>query len=345
VKGLHICYKRDGDRNKLGVTPVIDTILILVIVTTLISSVLLWAVPYIEEQKVASSIKSMLQQFTLLNDALSDMAREGEGATRCFTMVMERGVLHLEQDDDSLIIWYSLNQNYNFTVTDLEDGDKSFNLSLRSDGNPGTHLDIAQAHVWWLNNGTDDDIIPFFPVTEGSTEEEEAKYPLKDAIRIDLYSSSGATIGRIWMFSLGSLSFSIPSSGGLFTISEECGAVFQGVENGMTMIKEPIFYRDDTNLLIQCLQIRSAQQFSIYGKEILHFTISVNKSILREGNRDVYNFYLRLYGNTNDSLGDYINDALDLPYLSEDSNLFYRSSITFTLLHTVCDIYLQGVRT
>ncbi|HEC86733.1 MAG TPA: hypothetical protein ENI49_02535 [Thermoplasmatales archaeon] len=342
---MYISYKKNGDRNKLGVTPLIDTILILVIVTTLISSVLLWAVPYIEEQKATSSIKSMSQQFILLNNVLSDMAREGENATRYFTIVMKRGILHFEQDDDVFIIWYSLNQSYNFTVTDLEDGDKSFNLSLRSDGNPSTHLDITQAHVWWLNNGTDKDIVPFSTVTEGSTREEEAKYPLKDAIRIDLYSSSGVTIGRIWMFSLGSLSFSIPSSGGLFTISEKDGAIFQGVENGMTMIKEPIFYRDGTNLLIQCLQIRSAHSFSIYGEEIFHFTISVNKSILQEGNRDVYNFYLRLYGNTNDSLGDYINDTLNLPYLSEDSNLFYRPSITFTLLHTVCDIYLQEVRT
>ena len=99
-----------SDRDKKGVTYVVDTILILVIVVSLISSIMLWAVPYVEDQKVKTAVNAMTQQFIYLNDVISEISREGKNATRYLTMVVERG--DIKYDENYIfVLWYSLNSS------------------------------------------------------------------------------------------------------------------------------------------------------------------------------------------------------------------------------------------
>ena len=324
-----------SDRDKKGVTYVVDTILILVIVVSLISSIILWAVPYVEDQKVKASINAMTQQFIYLNDVISEISREGKNATRYVTMVVERG--DIKYDENYIfVLWYSLNSSYNFTVSGLGDGDNVSTIHLLDDGNSSTNPVINSAHILWLNGSSQDSLS--FSLKEGENHTINASYSFIDAVKIDLKNDE-TVVGRIWLFSLYGLSYILSYSKGAITISEKNGAVFYIVGNSASMMDTPQILRDGENLLIRCIQVRTLG-FSSIGEGIWHLILSTNRSDLLELNQDVYHMSIKVYGCINESITTYMTDTLGFTCIDDR---FYLPYARLTYLWNVCNISIQGV--
>jgi len=324
-----------SDRDKKGVTYVVDTILILVIVVSLISSIMLWAVPYVEDQKVKTAVNAMTQQFIYLNDVISEISREGKNATRYVTMVVERG--DIKYDENYIfVLWYSLNSSYNFTVSGLGDGDNVSTIHLLDDGNPSTNPVINSADILWLN-GSFQPSLPL-PLKEGENHTINASYSFIEAVKIDLKNDK-TVVGRIWLFSLYGLSYILSYSKGAITISEKDGAVFYIVGNSASMMDTPQILRDGENLLIRCIQVRTSG-FSSIGEGIWHLILSTNRSDLLELNQDVYHMSIKVYGCINESITTYMTDTLGFTCIDDR---FYLPYARLTYLWNVCNISIQGV--
>lgn len=333
-----------SDRDKKGVTYVVDTILILVIVVSLISSIMLWAVPYVEDQKVKTAVNAMTQQFIYLNDVISEISREGKNATRYLTMVVERG--DIKYDENYIfVLWYSLNSSYNFTVSGLGDGDNTFNITFIDNGD-GTTLCLSGVNITWLENEDTEEqgfyrnsiLLPW--LEEGETGTIMAKkHPLKGAVKMDVKNKRGTIVGRIWLFSLYGLSYILSYSKGAITISEKDGGVFYIVGNSASMMDTPQILRDGENLLIRCIQVRTLG-FSSIGEGIWHLILSTNRSDLLELNQDVYHMSIKVYGCINESITTYMTDTLGFTCID---NRFYLPYARLTYLWDVCNISIQGV--
>jgi len=104
-----------------ALTPVVSAILALLIVTSTMSSVLLWGVPYIEEVGNTTSKENADRQFISAAEAMDDLVNSNPGNKVVNTLDLGKGSISIDVDEkDRTVIMYSFSDEYDFTV-DLPD--------------------------------------------------------------------------------------------------------------------------------------------------------------------------------------------------------------------------------
>ncbi|HDQ15510.1 MAG TPA: hypothetical protein ENN45_00445, partial [Bacteroidetes bacterium] len=107
-------------RNIKAVSPVIGTILVIFIILSTTATVMLWGIPYLNSLKAASQQASVAAQLGIIEDTINDIISGGLGSQRENTVSIEDGSFGINQDDNRVIISYSIDKNYNFTLTGLD---------------------------------------------------------------------------------------------------------------------------------------------------------------------------------------------------------------------------------
>jgi len=134
-------------KNNNAVTPIISIVLALLIVTSAVTSILLWGVPYIESLRSEAALKNAEMQFNTVVDGVGDLVNSNPGEKKVTPITIDEGSISVDKDEsDRTILLYSYNSTYNFTVSGLNDSDKSFWLTMLEG-------DVTKAKIYWLDDG------------------------------------------------------------------------------------------------------------------------------------------------------------------------------------------------
>ena len=312
--------KKSSRSCEKAVVAVIDIILISLIVLLAIGSITMWAIPYIERQKAINSTQFISHQFEVFNSLLLDVCEEGVNSSRCFPLYINDGEVDLDCTGDMLVIWYSLNSKINFTVNNISDGDKVFDIHFNR------KVEIEErVNYTWLDNGTEEQGKAGPYGYDLSRWRIYIREPINSGrgIKIELISKEGKLIGQIWAFYPGRLRFSFPTSEGDFAIEAIGGGIIRGEGNSADLSSSIPFYRINNTLVIRCIQMNFSTNIrSICGKGMHIFTITNNKTSILE-NQKVYWIYAEMHG-----------ENKKLKILSSQS-------ADLILLHSICTISLQ----
>ena len=327
---------RCSRRNK-AVSPVIGTILVLAISLSTIASMLLWGIPYIESRKVNSMVTSVYNQFKTLDDALYLLVQQGLDASTVTSVAIEKGSININPIGERIIIFYSLNSDYNFSVSGLDDGNNTFKIRLEDDSSydsidsrvVATWLDPSSPSLPEIRIGTiSKDRFTTFQFGQDKD--------IKNMVRIDLINNTfgGQLFGRIWLFDTGSITYDLPSSVGEYKVVAENLGIVVYSPAGPYLRDWPVIYNTTDSLSMRILNVRSSQGGS--GAGIYRFLIQVNDDECTEANRQVYYFKIQIYGDYSTVWRDYFKSQHG--FGEYGSGTLYRNIQRFSLVYSLCNV-------
>ena len=129
-----------------ALSQVFSVLLVLMIVMSTISTILMWGLPYIEEQKMNTERTNALSDFYLLDDLVAELILDGpdsQGISRIGNS-NEYAYVKVNGSNDKLIMSYCLNESFDFNVSDLLDGDDEFYINMSS---------VNEGPEWFGNDG------------------------------------------------------------------------------------------------------------------------------------------------------------------------------------------------
>ncbi|HDO19499.1 MAG TPA: PKD domain-containing protein [Thermoplasmatales archaeon] len=147
-----------------AVSTVVAVVLSVVIVMACVAVVITQMIPQLEYQKAKGSMDAATQQFDYINTVFDTMAYKEKKVASTFSLSADKSSeVYGEEDSDRLVIYYSLNDSYDFTVSGLDPNDpsydgRSFNVTMKQ----GNLTDVA---VYWLSKEPD----WFAPCLSGDT--------------------------------------------------------------------------------------------------------------------------------------------------------------------------------
>ena len=148
-------------KNNYGVSEVVSTLLTLAIVLGVVTALLFWGLPYIEERKILSETSTLFGGFDVMYDTMSGLILQGHGAKGFCNIVSvnDKGSLNVETENKKLILSYTFTpptqwdqekpKRYDFNVTDLEDEDDSFNVIFANTDD----FNLNKVQIYWLDPG------------------------------------------------------------------------------------------------------------------------------------------------------------------------------------------------
>ncbi|MEF8879430.1 MAG: Hint domain-containing protein [Candidatus Thermoplasmatota archaeon] len=142
--------KRNIPKNIFSLSPVVSTILVLGIVTSVIAATLLWGIPFIEERERDTQLQNSKNGFINLEGSIGSLLQLPRDSSSIRTSYIknsrEQGSISVDESGTRMVVWYSLNSTrLNFTVDGLEDNDDSFTVDV----DRGTLKNVS---VYWFND-------------------------------------------------------------------------------------------------------------------------------------------------------------------------------------------------
>lgn len=318
--------------NDIAVTPVIGTILILVIVSTAITFVLVWGGSYIEHAQMDASFESVYAQFSLFDETLRDLIYGGPNASRENNLAIDEGQITIDSKGIRMVIMYSLNRNYDFVLSDFDDDDDT-SFTIKALGGS-----ITGAHVFWMMNDSEKNIS-----VNGDTV--SAPWDLVNMIRIDFYHSN-TLIGRSWVFDVGCITYELPSSFGTYQMTAENNGVVATSPGGSFVRKEPVVYEENNALVLRITQIKPIDFSGGSGAGTYRFITRLQGSRVRESAVTVYKVKMQVYGDTSEAWLRYFDRECNFNEYTDgvDNTLEYeKTGVLLTLTHSIIKTSLRGI--
>jgi hypothetical protein len=133
-------------KNNHAVSVALATIMVVMIVFSVIGIALTWFLPYLEVMKVESVQQNVENQFGTLAEGIESMIYDLPGARKTAQIAVEDGSISIDDDNDRNIISYSFDSSFNFSVSEMNNKDNSFQIDMMQG-------DVDTAEVYWLNDG------------------------------------------------------------------------------------------------------------------------------------------------------------------------------------------------
>ena len=341
------------NRSNYAVSEVVSYILIIVIIATTTSSIFFWYVPSVERIEAETQVNSMSQQLRYYSDAIDDLASQGVNASTVIPISFNEGNFYVESiknvGDSTIIgsrivIYYSLDSNYEFNVSGLDDGNKEFEISFDANNDPTNNV---RAEAYNLINSNSESI------SDPGSDTFEFSYSsisIHGSYKINLFDEddSDTLFGRIWVFDTGSLVYELNTGQGTYHVSAENGAVINGFPKTSSVDRRPLVFYENNNLVIYVLQINTTTDVSIGGSagaDVEIHAALTNRTLL-ENRKSAYNFKMQFF---NDDFENDI-DAWKVFYRiyhdfieegSDNVKFDFSSSMDFTLVNMVLDLRME----
>lgn len=149
-------------RNNYAVVEVISSVVSVFIVLTVISSIMLWGVPYMTEIEAKAVFENAYSKLSAASNAIENVIHETSGSSRTYTFDVGRGTVSITKGD-RFIVSYSLDQDYDFVVSGLGDDDGIFEVKIIQQP-AGLHLYTAV--VYRFDESSEQDGIEEIEITE-----------------------------------------------------------------------------------------------------------------------------------------------------------------------------------
>ena len=289
-----------------AVSEILGLVLVLMIVTGVISTILFWGVPYMQDKKAFVALENALLQFDAMGNLIDDAFSEGVfdvdngevvNSSKTMTFQLGDGDVQIDTRGERFVFWYSLADKYDFNVSDFDpDGDEnSFSIDF-TDGS------ASNVDVYYLY---DNSLPPDLDKAIGDPTETE--YSLHDAVQIDVKDGSDI-VGRIWLFDVGSLIYESVGSSGVYKAIVENGGVLSTVNSiSGNFFNEPKYWPqarlDNSSMLtLRMIQIKNnpndgVDAISGTGSSKADFCIRPCSSMTMESKTQLFsNFKMKIYG-------------------------------------------------
>ncbi len=329
----------DGKIN-FAVSEIVGVILVLMIIVSSMSVITFWGIPYMENQKATVSYESALIQFDTITDIIHSITREGRNSSSIVNFVTDAGTLSLDPQGERFIFYYALDDKYDFTVSGLDldntDGDE----------NKFTVIAVKKpslADITNINDKSKKDVNIAIDGGGAFT----ANFALDDAIKIDL-KDLGSIVGRIWLFDVGSIIYQTRSTSNSYKVITENRGILSSQSNSgyvHNQFKQPNIFAKDGSLVMRVLQLKPEEVISGSGEAKYQIIIKLNNSNITENKASIPgNFKMQIYGDTGAVAAwkNYFTNSCDFTELDDD-NLEYDGPLSFTLMHSICDISMRVV--
>ncbi|RLF27169.1 MAG: hypothetical protein DRN05_06030, partial [Thermoplasmata archaeon] len=111
--------------NEYGVSETISAIMVILIVTSTISGILLWGIPYIEDIKTNALQEKVFSQFSIIADSVQDMIQDESNTSRIYPVSIDDGTIDVDSTGDRLILicWM---EGDDVNISGLDDNDENF---------------------------------------------------------------------------------------------------------------------------------------------------------------------------------------------------------------------------
>ncbi len=134
--------------NTRALTPVISFLLVITIVLFSISVIFVWGLPFIRDTQIRAEKESSVDNLKVINDLISKLTLAGPGTNSSASINnnIEQGYVKISDSSDRIIIYYSYDHQWDFNVSEIDDVDNTFKVTMENGGA------LDEAHVYWLND-------------------------------------------------------------------------------------------------------------------------------------------------------------------------------------------------
>ena len=337
--------------NNYAVSDIVAIIFVLMIATGTISAVLYWSIPTINDKKAYNRSDSVVMQLGMLSDVLEDgVIEQGFNSSKNIKLTADAGQILLDPDGSRLVIYYSLDENFDFHVNGFDDtNEKEFSITIEKGSADSLTIN-------YLNDDDSEDLN--IPPPESSD-------PITDQIRIDIKNIGGEVIGRIWLFDLGSINYETQSSQSNYKVKAENGGTIFQMNNNAIVENKPNIYFKNNFLFMNIIQINTTgggvfwdtsntlggNYRSLYLKDIhvdaptIRFNTKLNSTKICESKASINKINLQIIADkvTKEAYESYFKLYLNFEKYESgngEGTLYFNqgSDFDFILIQSICDI-------
>jgi len=299
--------------NKIGVTPIVSTVLVLMIMFMAITILLSWGIPYIERLKAESTSEYIFNQFDLWDDGLRDLVIEGIDTTRINNFVFDVGNLAFDQEGRRLAVYCFEEPGYDFFIYDF----KSRSFEIRVNSTPSLPNKIVRADIYWPNYAHEGAKIYQINGGDGVEDyEDNAKitidgdhHALEDAYYITIYNSTKAAplvadqvAATCWVFDLGLLKWDVPTSVGSYSVKIENNGITSNTPNQEYFLKGNVIYNStDPKQLYMSISLLRGRNFEGTSGIVYRIISTLQNNTIFKTNELCYNVTIFIDGESIDS--------------------------------------------
>lgn len=337
------CLKKTDTK---AVSELIGMLLVLTIITTTVTATLVWMVPYVNDSKAEAQSDNVYSQLYILNEVFNTLINQGRNSSSFSNIMIEQGDVVIDNVGDRVVIYYSLDSNYDFNVTGLEYNSDSFTIHKVNPTAINIDVYVKRLDLDLSDSLGGDDSSPKEVYTLNSL-----GFEVKNSVRIDLIDkdSSDYEFGKIWIFDLGLIKYQINSNANIRKVISENLGVLRSFDNSFILEKTPknFIFNSSDKTVINILQMRSGDGYSGFGGAgILKIEALNNETNIYQMNNQTFDFIkLRFYGDNADAwenywfLRDYIYKWSD----SEGYILYLKGDKYFTLVQNLFNVNIEVI--
>lgn len=226
-----------------AVSPVVGAVLTMSIVVGAIIAVMMWGVPTLQKAQSQAAVDSVVQEMTLLDDVIDDLAQSGGGVAAEATFSYDRGSMSLTGDGDRWIVSYTLDSDAAIRLEDVSDVDHTYTLknegSSTIKGIKVEHSRVADDGQETLNQVDVGDLAPGETAEVDVRDPDGLDYPLEQTfVRAALYQfgvSEDNLVGDAWIVDTGAVRYERSAPAGFYRVRLVNGGVAVDEPHGSRM--------------------------------------------------------------------------------------------------------------
>jgi hypothetical protein len=321
------------NKNSSGISDVISIVLIAGFITSTIAGIMLWGIPYMENQRAHARIESAFYQFSSFDTAIKDCIRQGPGSKRTVGFSIDSGILQMQSDLTHFIVYYSHKLGFDFNVTDFTVSSFTFILEDNSGISDQTDFIFHGVSISNDSNSEQKSKQIFLHSNETITFE---SIVFDEAVRIDITKETDdIVIGSILFFNVGSIIYETQSTNDMYRVILQNGGIIQTSDTYASMTIEPLFYYHNDVLTMRIIHLQSQQQSSnAIGS--YRFSFEFLQNYLVENKIDIQNT-LKLYiqGDFSQHWKTFFIEHHDFTAFETQPDILYFSTHNFTLSYSI----------
>lgn len=303
--------------NHFAVTPMVSTILTLIIVVSGISMVLSWGVPYIDRLNTDSQQQNVYNQFDLWNEGLKDLTIEGAGSARINNFAFASGYFNVDPTGNRLIVYYFYESGYDIYLSGFTDD--GFTITALSDLPLAKKIDKIK--IKWPE--TEDPVLYEYGTSDDIQFEDDSGtisgtvHDIEGTVEFYFRDSAdppNTNLGEGWIFDLGRIYWNVNTKDGSYRIECENGGILvttptmtEHLKKGATIYTQ----NDEIFLSVPLIRYKDGTGFTAGGPTVdtVHNVLTelTATNITKDG-ESVYNLRMKLDENHQSSWTNYFED-------------------------------------
>jgi len=231
-----------------GITPVVSTILLLVITLTIIGGIIVWALPTLLNQESDAKFEASYNNLEVLATGMEDSVYSGEDSSRTINFDLAGGNMHIRQDLERWTISYSYIDT-SLNLTSFSPKSTLFSYDFYNRGSEHNVVKIKN-----LENGnitileTDNDTIVM--------EEKLFQYPSHILIFNGTTTNLSELLGEVWLFYVDGIAYSQATGKGQYNILVLNGGIITDPDSKYGYVaRDPMVTVEENSILLYILQM------------------------------------------------------------------------------------------